>query len=226
VIVDDSAAGSNNLVAGANRSGYHFKNTNFARDYLGTVADIAAAREGDPCPECGAPLRAEKVIEVARLTRPGTERTEKQVCEYQDEQGGTQPMHMGVYALGIDRLLGCLAEEHHDERGLTLPPHIAPFQVHIVNLLKDSAEAEALCTELAHIGLDVLLDDRKDSAGVKFNDADLLGMPLRITIGKKAVRESQVEFRRRTAEKSRRISRNRAAEAAREELWGSSGSRT
>jgi prolyl-tRNA synthetase len=219
VVVDDSAAGSNNLVAGANRAGYHFRNSNFARDYLGTVADIAAARAGDPCPECGKPLGADRGIEVGNIFQLGTRYSEPMGATFQDESGRQQPLSMGSYGIGIGRLLGALAEEYHDAAGLALPPSVAPFQVHLLDLLGDGGkEAEALCGELEAAGLEVLLDDRKESAGVKFNDADLLGMPLRITLGKKAHKEGQVEFSRRADGESWRVPRERAAEAVRDML--------
>jgi prolyl-tRNA synthetase len=221
VIVDDSAAGSNNLAAGANRPDYHFLNTNFARDYLGSVADIAAAREGDACSECGEPLTLKSGIHLGHLSLPGTRYTAAMGAYYQDGQGSSRPIQMGAGTVDLDRLLGALAEEHHDQQGLRLPPAAAPFQVHIVDLLSDPAEAEALSAELESASLTVLLDDRKESAGVKFNDADLLGMPLRITVGSKALQEGQVEFHRRADGETWRVARSEAAEAARNALFSS-----
>ncbi len=214
VMVDDSVAGSNNLVAGANRQGYHFLGSNFARDYMGTLADIAAARAGDPCPECGKPLEARRGIEVGNIFQLGTRYSAPMGATFQDESGRPQPLYMGSYGIGIGRLLGALAEKYHDDSGLALPPSVAPFQVHLVDLLKDDETAEALCAELEAAGLPVLLDDRRESAGVKFNDADLLGMPLRITLGKKAQQEGQVEFQLRADGSSWRVPREEAADAA------------
>ena len=194
VIVDDSVAGSNNLVAGANKEGYHLINTNFGRDYTATIADITSARAGLACPKCKEELEARRGVEVGNIFQLGTRYSESMGCTFQDENGKSQPVVMGSYGIGVGRLLACLAEEYNDDKGLKLPASVAPFQIHIVNLLKSNAEAERIYSNLLEAGLEVILDDRKETAGVKFNDADLLGMPLRITLGNKAMQDGEVEF--------------------------------
>ena len=196
-IVDESAAYSNNLVAGANEEGYHFINTNFKRDYDGIVADIASAREGHLCPRCGKPLKASKGIEIGNIFQLGTKYSEAMNCNFQDESGVQRPVIMGCYGIGIGRLLACLAEEYNDESGLKLPITVAPYDVHLVSLVKDTEIAEKIYQELLDSGIDVLYDDRKESAGVKFADADLIGVPIRITLGNRSLKEKKVEVKLR-----------------------------
>ena len=196
-IVDESAAYSNNLVAGANEEGYHFINTNFKRDYDGIVADIASAREGHLCPKCGKPLKATKGIEIGNIFQLGTKYSEAMNCNFQDESGVQRPVIMGCYGIGIGRLLACLAEEYNDESGLKLPITVAPYDVHLVSLVKDTEIAEKIYQELLDSGIDVLYDDRKESAGVKFADADLIGVPIRITLGNRSLKEKKVEVKLR-----------------------------
>ena len=197
-IVDDSAAESNNLVAGANEDGYHLLNTNFKRDYDGIVADIASAREGHLCPKCGKPLKASKGIEIGNIFQLGTKYSEAMNCNFQDENGVQKPVIMGCYGIGIGRLLACLAEEYNDESGLKLPITVAPYDVHLVSLVKDTEIAEQIYEELIKSGIDVLYDDRKESAGVKFADADLIGVPIRITLGNRSLKEKKVEVKLRS----------------------------
>ena len=194
VLIDDAVAGSNNLAAGANREGYHYLNSNFARDYKGMVADIASAKEGHMCPKCKKPLKVSRGVEVGNIFQLGTRYSETMGCTFQDENGKQQPVVMGSYGIGVGRLLACLAEEHHDEKGLMLPVQVAPYHVHIVSLLKEKAPAEELYDGLTERGIEVLLDDRKESPGVKFNDADLIGLPVRITFGKKTFENGQCEI--------------------------------
>ena len=196
-IVDESAAYSNNLVAGANEEGYHFINTNFKRDYDGIVADIASAREGHLCPKCGKPLKASKGIEIGNIFQLGTKYSEAMNCNFQDESGVQRPVIMGCFGIGIGRLLACLAEEYNDESGLKLPITVAPYDVHLVSLVKDTEIAEKIYQELLDSGIDVLYDDRKESAGVKFADADLIGVPIRITLGNRSLKEKKVEVKLR-----------------------------
>ena len=197
-IVDDSVAESNNLVAGANEAGYHYLNTNFGRDYQGIVCDIASAREGMTCPECGEPLRSSKGVEIGNIFQLGTRYSESMNCTYQDENGKQIPVVMGSYGIGVGRLLACLAEEYNDEGGLKLPISVAPYQVHLVSLVKDTEIADQIYDELTRKGIEVLYDDRKETAGVKFADADLIGIPIRITLGNRSLKEGKVEVRLRS----------------------------
>ena len=200
VIVDDSAAKSNNLVAGANKSGFHTLNTNFGRDYSGKVADIASASEGDLCPKCGAPLTVKKGIEVGNIFQLGTQYAEALNCTFQDEDGTRKPVVMGSYGIGVGRLMACLAEEYCDDSGLKLPLSVAPYAVHIVSLVKNNEIPEKIYEDLTDAGIEVLFDDRKDSAGVKFKDADLIGIPLRIVIGNRTLKQNAVEVKLRTGD--------------------------
>ncbi len=197
VIVDDTVAKSNNLVAGANEEGYHYINTNFGRDYTGTVADIASAKDGYKCPVCGKPLNVSKGVEVGNIFQLGTRYSAAMNCFYQDETGKQQPVIMGSYGIGIGRLLACLAEEYNDESGLKLPISVAPYQVHLVSLVKDTAIADKIYEDLVAAGIEVLYDDRKDTAGVKFADADLIGVPIRLTLGNRSIKEGKVEVKLR-----------------------------
>lgn len=202
--VDDSVAQSNNLVAGANEKGYHLLNTNYGRDYSADiVCDIASAKEGFTCPTCGAPLSSSKGIEIGNIFQLGTRYSESLGCTYQDENGVQKPVIMGCYGIGIGRLLACLCEEYNDEKGLCLPITVAPYQVHFVSLVKDTAIAEKIYNDLIESGIEVLYDDRKETAGVKFADADLIGIPIRITLGNRSYKEGKVEVKyRRSGEET------------------------
>lgn len=198
LIVDPSVAESNNLVAGANKEGYHYLNTNFGRDYNGTVADIASARAGFRCPVCGEPLDASRGVEVGNIFQLGTRYSEAMNCYYQDEEGNRKPVIMGSYGIGVGRLLACLAEEYNDDHGLILPISVAPYQVSLVSLVKDESVGEKIYKELEDAGIEVLFDDRKESAGVKFADSELIGIPVRITIGNRSLAEGKVEVKLRS----------------------------
>jgi Prolyl-tRNA synthetase len=203
VVVDDLIPQCANLVAGANEAGYHLLNVNYGRDFTATlVADICAAAEGSACPNCGAPMRLARGVEVGNIFKLGTRYTDALGCTYLDENGVSNPVVMGSYGIGVGRLLACVAEEHHDERGLIWPVSIAPYPVHLVILpgkTEDTASiAAVLESELTAAGLEPLVDDRIESAGVKFNDADLIGLPLRITVSERALKAGGVEFKRRS----------------------------
>lgn len=205
VVVDDLAAASPNLVAGANEAGYHLLNVTCGRDYTpDIVADIVAARADDACEACGAALQMARGIEVGNIFKLGTRYAEALGALYTDAEGNKRPIVMGSYGIGVGRLLATVAELSHDAAGLIWPVSIAPFQVHLVVLPKKAPDAarvaDALYAELIAAGIEVLYDDREDpSAGVKFNDADLIGLPLRVTVGAKALQEGGVELKRRSA---------------------------
>ncbi len=203
VIVDDLISLSPNLVAGANENGYHLRNVNYGRDYKAKwVADIAAAVEGAGCPECGAPLRVSRGVEVGNIFKLGTRYSDALGCTFTGENGEQQPVIMGSYGIGVGRLLACVAEEHHDEHGLVWPVSIAPYPVHLVLLRGKTGQAEALAedlvAQLTAAGLEPLFDDRNESPGVKFNDADLIGLPVRITVSERALAQGGVEFKLRS----------------------------
>ncbi len=199
-IIDDSVAKSNNLVAGANKEGYHYLNTNYGIDYQGQVADIASAASGYACPECGQPLNSSKGVEVGNIFQLGTRYSQAMNCYYQDENGVRKPVIMGSYGIGIGRLLACLCEEYNDANGLKLPIAVAPYQVHFISLIKDSDISDKIANELEAAGIEVLYDDRKETAGVKFADADLIGIPIRITLGNRSYKEGKCEVKLRSNE--------------------------
>lgn len=198
IVVDDAIPASPNLVAGANEDGFHFLNVNFGRDYQADiVADIAAAKDGDFCPRCGKPLRTSRGVEIGNIFKLGTKYTSALGATFLDKDGKEKPVIMGSYGIGVGRLLACVAEEHNDEHGLIFPITIAPYQVHLVNLSRKSNAAEELYQTLQNSGIEVLFDDRDGSPGVKFNDADLLGLPLRVTVGDRSLKKGGVEVKRR-----------------------------
>ena len=203
IVVDDAIPESPNLVAGANETGFHYLNVNYGRDYRAdVVADIAVAGDGDACPRCGKPMYTSRGVEIGNIFKLGTRYTEALGATFLDKDGKEKPVIMGSYGIGVGRLLACVAEEHNDEHGLILPITIAPYQVHLVNLSKKSNAAEEIYADLQAAGVEVLFDDRDGSPGVKFNDADLIGLPLRITVGDRALKKGGVELKRRDSRDS------------------------
>ena len=204
VVVDDLVAQSPNLVSGANKVDTHYLNVNVGRDFEPTVvADLVAVEEGMPCPSCGAALRSTRGIEVGNIFKLGTKYSESLGVTVLDESGKSRPVVMGSYGIGTGRLLACVIEVHHDEAGIIWPMSIAPFQVHIVVLSgkKSGGELEAaekIYADLLQAGVEVILDDRDERAGVKFNDADLVGVPIRITVGSRGLEKGQVELKLRS----------------------------
>jgi len=200
VIVDDLIPESPNLVAGANQAGYHFLNVNYGRDYKADIVDdIVSAREGDLDPLQGKPMKAVRGVEVGNIFKLGTRYSDSLGCTFLDKDGKVQPIVMGSYGIGIGRLLACIAEEHHDDKGLMWPISVAPYAVHLLVLPDASTTelAEKLYADLRQAGVEVLFDDRDARLGVKFNDADLIGLPLRLTLTKKSLENGGVELKRR-----------------------------
>lgn len=198
VVVDDAIPNASNLVAGANEEGYHLRNVNYGRDYeADIVTDIAAASEGDACPQCGAALEESRGVEMGNIFKLGTRYTEAMGATYTDEDGVEHPVVMGSYGIGVGRLMACVAEEHNDDYGLCWPISIAPYEVHLVALRGGFEAAEDVYLQLQEAGLEVLFDDRNESPGVKFNDADLIGAPIRLTIGGRSLDRGGVELKLR-----------------------------
>lgn len=198
VVVDDLAAKSTNLVAGANDEGYHLLNVNFGRDFEAqVVTDIASANEGDPCPNCSTPVITRRGVEVGNIFKLGTKYTEAIGATFLDENGKAKPVIMGSYGIGSGRLLQSIVEEHNDEHGIIWPISVAPYHVHLVALRNGEDEADKLYAGLQKAGLEVLYDDRKESPGVKFNDADLIGVPIRVTVSERSLKESSIEVKLR-----------------------------
>ena len=203
VIVDELIPQSPNLVAGANEAGFHLRNVNFARDFgADIIADITSVSAGEACENCGAPLRLERGVEVGNIFKLGTRYSDSLGCTFTDQNGELHPVIMGSYGIGVGRLLACAVEEHHDEKGMKLPLSIAPFAVHMVVLPGKQIDVHPVVQQLEHsltnIGLEPLVDDREESAGIKFNDADLIGCPLRITVSERALKTGGVELKKRS----------------------------
>ncbi|MEJ2488020.1 MAG: proline--tRNA ligase, partial [Anaerolineales bacterium] len=198
VVVDDLVAKSFNLVSGANKKDYHFKNVNFGRDYEAEiVTDITAAEEGFACINCGSNLHESRGVEVGNIFKLGIKYTEALGANFLDKNGKAHPVIMGSYGIGSGRLLACITEEHHDEKGIIWPISISPYHVHVVALKGVEEEAEKIYDDLQRAGLEVLLDDRDETPGVKFNDADLIGIPIRVTVGARSLKEGNVEIKLR-----------------------------
>ncbi|MBX3046404.1 MAG: proline--tRNA ligase [Anaerolineales bacterium] len=204
IVVDDLLEQSGNLVAGANEEGFHYLNTNYGRDYKADiVADIVAAEDGHACVNCGKPLRTSRGVEVGNIFKLGTRYSASLGANFLDAEGSERPIVMGSYGIGSGRMLACIAEEHNDEKGLIWPITTAPYEVHLVSLRGGEAIAAQLYEDLRAAGLDVLFDDRDESPGVKFNDADLIGLPIRLTVSERSLQAGGVEFKlRREADRS------------------------
>lgn len=208
VVVDDLIPQSPNLVAGANENGHHLRNVNYGRDYQATfVTDIAAAGAGSLCPRCSTPMRAVRGVEVGNIFKLGTDFSEKLGAFFLDRDGQSRPVVMGSYGIGVGRLMACVAEEHHDEHGLVWPVSLAPYQAHLLVLggrqagQSESARiGEELYTRLAAASIDCLYDDRDESPGVKFADADLIGLPFRLTVSERSLRAGGIELKRRDSQ--------------------------
>ena len=202
VIADDSAALGANFLAGANRDGYHLRGVNYPRDFSADVmADIALAQSRYACVRCGSALAERRGIEVGHIFKLGTRYSDVLDAQYLDSAGARHPIIMGCYGIGVERLLAAAIERNHDENGIVFPPPIAPYDVHLVALNTNADDArdaaDSLYAALTAAGLSVLYDDRAESAGVKFNDADLIGLPVRVVSSRRNLRQGVVEIKRR-----------------------------
>ncbi|MFN8555857.1 MAG: proline--tRNA ligase [Dehalococcoidia bacterium] len=210
VVADDSVLEAPNLIAGANRPDIHYVNVNYPRDWTADlITDIALARAGAACPTCGHALEERRGIEMGHVFKLGTVYSEKLGASFLDQDGQSRPVVMGCYGMGVERILAAAIEANHDERGIIWPEELAPFRVHLValNLDRDDvrATAERLYDELRAAGVRTLYDDREESAGVKFNDADLLGMPWRVTVSPRTLERHGVEVKRRTVKEAETV---------------------
>ena len=205
-IFDDSVVNSPNLVAGANKTDYHFMNGNYGRDFSADiVVDIAMASEGDACPnDCDGHLVAHRGVEVGHIFKLGTGYSESMGATFVDEDGKEKHPLMGCYGIGVGRLLAATIEANHDDKGMILPKAIAPYAVYLAGLNTNDesvvAAADKFYDELQDAGIEVLYDDRIEPPGVKFNDADLLGLPLRVVVSARGIKNGQIEMKRRDAD--------------------------
>ncbi len=203
LVVDDLVAISPNLVAGANEVDWHLLNVNYGRDYSADiVTDLVAAGDGHACPACGEPLRTVRGVEVGNIFKLGTKYSKAMGASYLDEKGEAQPIVMGSYGIGSDRLMAVVVELSNDANGIQWPISIAPYQVMLVGLGTEKtpdviAATDRIYRQLVDAKIEVLYDDRDERAGVKFNDADLLGIPLRLTVGGKGLKNGVVEAKLR-----------------------------
>ena len=201
IVVDELIPNSPNLVAGANETDYHLKHVNYGRDFQAKIiADITTVKTGDACPQCNQPLSEQSGFLVGNMNSPSTHLALETGCNFQDESGELKPIFIGSAWLDLERILGGVAEISNDNYGLIWPISLTPYQVHLVVLPSKNSDqpqvvADNLYQDLQRARIEVLYDDRKESPGVKFNDADLLGIPLRITVAEKSLSQRQVEFK-------------------------------
>ena len=210
-VVLDEALRTGQFVAGANRTGYHLRGVEHGRDFDARLADIRLAREGDTCPRCGGALRFQTAVEVGHIFKLGAVYSAPLDATYLDEQSVEHPLVMGCYGIGPGRVLAAVVEQRHDERGIVWPASVAPYDAHVLSLGGGSDDVAGLAAdvaqELSAAGRDVLLDDRDARPGEKFADADLLGCPLRVTVGKKSLDDGSVDVRRRSETQDTRVPR-------------------
>ncbi|SHE61885.1 proline--tRNA ligase [Caloramator proteoclasticus] len=202
LLIDYEVKNTKNMIVGANETGYHIINANFGRDFNGIVGDFRNITQGDRCPKCGGSITINRGIEVGHIFKLGTKYSEKMNATFVDEKGEQKPIIMGCYGIGINRTMAAIIEQNHDEKGIIWPISIAPYKVIVVPVaMKDDEQvkvAEEIYNKLNDMGVETLIDDRDERAGVKFNDADLIGIPIRITVGKK-IKDGIVEFKLRNS---------------------------
>lgn len=225
IVADPTAIQAANLVGGANEDGFHYLNTNHGRDWKAdVVANVALARAGDHCATCGTPLEVRRGMEMGHVFKLGTIYAESIGVQYLDEAGERRPCVMGCYGIGVERMLAAVIEANHDDNGIIWPAGVAPYDAHVVVLNGDQDAVAAALDELessaAAARIALLVDDRSDSAGIKFKDADLLGMPARITVSPRALEKGGVEFRNRRTGETTVIPLDGAIDAFRAALGG------
>lgn len=204
-VIADEALRGGQFVAGANRDGWHLRGVEAGRDYEPRFADIRQAKAGDACPSCGGRLTVQPAVEVGHIFKLGTFHSVALGATFLDEDGREKPIVMGSYGIGPARTIAAIVEQHHDEAGIVWPESVAPYDVHVVALPGVEEEAGEVAAALDAAGRDVLLDDRDQRAGEKFADADLIGIPVRVTVGKKTAEDGAVDVRSRRTGDERRV---------------------
>jgi prolyl-tRNA synthetase len=204
-VIADESLREGQFVAGANRTGWHLRGVEHGRDFTARFADIREPKEGDTCPECGGALRFQTAIEVGHIFKLGTRYSIPLGATFLDDNGTEQPLVMGSYGIGLARIMAAAVEQSHDEHGICWPRPLAPYDVHLVALAGLEEQAAVAAEELSTAGFDVLLDDRDLRAGEKFADADLIGLPVRVTMGKKTLEDGKVDVRDRKTGAERRV---------------------
>ncbi|MBP3894040.1 MAG: proline--tRNA ligase, partial [Atopobiaceae bacterium] len=201
IVADVSLRDSQSWLIGANEEGYHIKGARPGRDFeVDEWIDLASAKEGDACPHCGKPLHAARGIEVSQVFQLGTKYSEAMGATFMDEDGVEKPFQMGCYGIGVSRTLAAVVEQHHDEHGIVFPVCVAPYEVEVVPLdIKGEVwdAADDVANRLVEMGIEVVVDDRKERPGVKFNDADLMGFPYQVVCGKRGIKNGVVEVKDR-----------------------------
>jgi prolyl-tRNA synthetase len=204
-VVADEALREGQFVAGANRDGWHLRGVQAGRDYNAEFADIRQANEGDACVLCGGKLFEQPAIELGHIFKLGTFYSVRFGATFLDEDGEEKPIVMGSYGIGPARTMAAIVEQHHDGHGIAWPRSVAPYDVHVVALPGTEAQADDAASALDEAGFDVLLDDRDQRAGEKFADADLIGCPIRITVGKRTLEDGAVDVRDRATGNEDRV---------------------
>ncbi|MDR2608647.1 MAG: proline--tRNA ligase [Treponema sp.] len=216
VVADFTVTGMNDAVTGALEKDFHYQHAAYGRDFEAwLIADVRTVRAGDLCPVCGGELYEKKGNELGHIFKLGTKYTRSMNVSYLDEEGKSRIPTMGCYGIGLDRTLASIIEEHHDDAGIIWPATVAPYHVIIVPIKYEGmvkTVADTLAAELEHAGIEVLLDDRNERPGVKFNDADLLGIPWRVVVGEKNLTAGKVEARRRSEKENRLLDLKEAAD--------------
>ncbi|AIY85092.1 MAG: proline--tRNA ligase [Clostridium baratii] len=200
LLVDEEVSNMYNMVVGANETGYHLTGVNYGREFEGVVGDFRNVENGETCPRCGKEVTIARGTEVGHIFKLGTKYSEAMNAKFIDEDGKEKPFIMGCYGIGVTRTVASIIEQHHDENGIIWPLEVAPYHVSVVAVNSKDEDQMRIATEiyeeLRAIGVDALLDDRKERAGVKFKDSELMGIPMRVTVGKK-IGDGEVEFKLR-----------------------------
>jgi prolyl-tRNA synthetase len=204
-VIADETLREGQYVVGANQDDFHLRGVQAGRDFEPRFADLREAREGDRCPNCGGALQFQTAIELGHIFNLGTRYSSVLDATFLDEDGQERPLLMGSYGIGLERTIAAIVEQHYDEHGIVWPKAVAPYDVHVVALPGLEEQAAAAAEELDAAGADVLLDDRDQRAGEKFADADLIGIPLRVTVGKKTLEDGAVDVRERASGEERRV---------------------